>query len=119
MVHCGGNNLEGTLSDNIVKSPKKGKKSDEAAEAEERERLEAIGAAMEKAFDGAEDIYETGQMVSLGIVTLYADPDGNLITKSWMIPGFAPGDFCLSLWNAHYSLAKELLFNEGDEETKH
>lgn len=103
------------MSDNVVKFPKAAKQ-----EADEQARLEAIGEAMEKALDGAEDLYQTGQMVSLGIVALYAGEDGRLGTKSWMIPGSAPGDFCLALWYAHYSLAKELLFDEpDDDETKH
>ena len=101
------------MTDNIVKFPKK-PKIDEDDEAQ----LEKIGLAMERAFDQAEDIYEGGQMVSLGIVALYADADGHLTTKSWLVPGFAPSEFCLALWNSHYSLARELLF-EHDEETKH
>ena len=103
------------MSDNVVKFPK-GKKPDEA---DDEAQLEKIGAAMERAFDQAEDIYEGGQMVSLGIVALYADENGYLTTKSWLVPGFAPSEFCLALWNSHYSLAKELLYLDSDEETKH
>ena len=97
------------MTDNVVKFPKKPipAEDDEA-------QLEKIGLAMEKAFDAAEDIYEGGQMVSLGIVGLYSDKDGHLTTKSWLIPGFAPSEFCLALWNSHYSLAKELLYHEDD-----
>jgi len=106
---CRGFFLEGALTDNIVRFPKKPipAEDDEA-------QLEKIGLAMEKAFDAAEDIYEGGKMVSLGIVGLYTDKDGQLTTKSWLIPGFAPSEFCLALWNAHYSLAKELLYHEDD-----
>jgi hypothetical protein len=101
------------LTDNVVKFPKKPKIDDD-----DEAQLEKIGLAMEKAFDQAEDIYESGQMVSLGIVALYADENGYLTTKSWLVPGFAPSEFCLALWNSHYSLAKELLFEETGE-TKH
>lgn len=97
-----------------MKFPKK-PKIDEDDEAQ----LEKIGLAMEKAFDAAEDLYEAGQMVSLGIVALYADDEGRMTTKSWLIPGFAPSEFCLALWNSHYSLAKELLYLDSDGETKH
>jgi hypothetical protein len=101
--------LEGTLTDNIVKFPKN-PDPDENDEAQ----LEKIGLAIKKAFDQAEDLYEAGQMVSLGIVALHTDKEGQLTMKSWLIPGFAPSEFCLALWNSHYSLAKELLYHEDD-----